>query len=101
MASDLQWDEEDMFHHLCASLDGQVVSDIGLRVTMVNIVCLFQTRFRSQLQAERFKAELMQGGGLLGVPPATVPRHLYCGLLNLAYPSAEASLVTHVGKNAL
>jgi len=34
----------------------------------------------------------------LGVPPATVSKHLY--VVTLAYPSAEASLVTHVGKEA-
>jgi len=65
-----------MFHHLCASLEGavgQVLWDIGPRVTTVDIVCLLQTRFGTQLQVEHLK-------------------------VTLAYPSAESLLITHVGK---
>jgi len=63
MASYLRWDDEDMFHHLCASLDRdeaaeQVFWDIGLQVMTADIVCLLQTRFGTQFQAEHFKAEL-------------------------------------------
>ena len=50
-----------MFHHLCASLEGasgQVLWDISPCVMTANIVHLLQTRFGTQLQAERFKAQL-------------------------------------------
>ena len=47
MASYLRWDEEDMFHHLCTSLEGavgQVLWDIGPCVMTADIVHLLQTR---------------------------------------------------------
>ena len=51
MASYLRWDEENMFQHVCASLEGamgQDLWDIGPRATMADIIRL--------LQAECFKA---------------------------------------------
>ena len=59
MAAYLQWDNEDTFHHICASLEGaagQVFWDVGPRATTSDLVCLLQTRFGTQLQAECFKA---------------------------------------------
>jgi len=50
-----------MFHQLCATVKGAVGQDpwdIGPHVTIADIVHLLQTRFETQLQAERFKAEL-------------------------------------------
>ena len=41
MASYLQWDEEDMFHHFCTSLEGavgQILWDIPLGTVMDNAV---------------------------------------------------------------
>jgi len=61
MASYLQWDEEDMFHHICTNLEGaagQVLWDISPRVTMANIVFLIQTRFGTQIWAQHFNMEL-------------------------------------------
>jgi len=61
MADYLRYDEEDTFHHICASLQGvtgQVLLDLGPRATTTSIVCLLQTKFGMQLQAEHFKAEL-------------------------------------------
>ena len=61
MASYLWWDEEDMFHHLCASLEEavrQILWDISPHATVTDIIRLLQTRFGAQFQAERFKAEL-------------------------------------------
>ena len=51
----LQWNEEDRFHHLCASLDGsagQVLWELPLPATTADLECLLQTRFATQLQAE-------------------------------------------------
>jgi len=98
MASYLHLDNEDMFHHLCANLEeavGQVVWDIGPCATTANIVQLLQTRFGTQLQAERFKAKWRATRR----PPGESIQQLYqeiCKLVTLAYPSAEALLVTHV-----
>ena len=61
MAAYLRWDKENIFHHLCTSLEGaaaQVLWDIGPRATTADLICLLQTKFGTQLQAERFKAEL-------------------------------------------
>jgi len=57
----LQWNEEDAMYHLCGSLEGaadQVLWDIRLRTTTADVIKLLQMRFRMELQAERFKAEL-------------------------------------------
>ena len=78
---------------------GQVLWDISPRVTMADIIRLLQTRFKSQLQAERFKVELHARRRA----PGESLQQLYqdiCRLVTLAYPSAEALLVTHVGKEA-
>jgi len=51
MASYLCWDEEDMFYHLCTSLEetaGQDLWDINSRATTADIVHLLQTRFGTQ-----------------------------------------------------
>jgi len=104
MASYLRWDEEDRFHNLCGSVEGvagQVLWVIGPQATTADIVCLLQTRFRTQLQTEQFKAELHARRRAPG--ESLHLRLLYqhiCKLVTLAYPSAEALLVTHVGKEA-
>jgi len=74
MASYLQWDEEDMFHHLCASLKGavgQVLWDISPPTT-ADIICFIQTRFGTQLQAG-FKTVTCKKGS------RRVPQQLYHG----------------------
>jgi len=43
MAAYLRWDDEDMFFHLCTSLEeaaGQVLWDVGPRATTADLVCL-------------------------------------------------------------
>ena len=61
MAADLQWNEVDRYHHLCACLEGaagQVLWDTSPKATVNSILGLLHTRFGNELQAERFKAEL-------------------------------------------
>jgi len=60
MAAYLRWDD-DRFSHLCASLDGptgQVLWELPPHASTANLERLLQTCFGTQLQAERFKAEL-------------------------------------------
>jgi len=67
MASYLCWDEKDMFHYLCTSLEGavgQVVWDICPQATTANIVHLLQARFGTQLQVEHSRQSCMLEGGL-------------------------------------
>ena len=57
----LQWNEEGEMYHLCGCLEGapgQVLWDIGPSATTADVIKLLQTRFGTELQAERFKAEL-------------------------------------------
>jgi len=102
MASYLHWNDEDTFHDLCVSLEGdtgQVLWVISPRAMTANIVHLLQTRFGTQLEAESFKAELQARWKA----PGESLQQLYqdiCRLVNLAYPSSKASLVTHVVKEA-
>ena len=61
MAAYLCWDDEDICHHLYTSLEGevaQVLCDVSPHAMAADLVCLLQTRFGTQLQAECFKAEL-------------------------------------------
>jgi len=91
-----------MFHHCCTSLEGaagQVLWDFGPRASMADIVCLLQTRFGTQLQAERFKAELHARRRALEKSLQQLYQDI-CRLVTIAYPYAEALLVTHVGKEA-
>jgi len=85
MACYVQLDDEDMFHHLCASLKGaagQVLWDIGPRATRADIVCLLQTRFGTQLQAEHFKAVLHARQRA----PGESLQQLYQDICNLSIP---------------
>ena len=57
----LKWNEEDRFHHLCASLEGpagQVLWELLPGAVTANLEHLPQTRFGTELQAESFKAKL-------------------------------------------
>jgi len=48
MASNLRWDDKDIFHHLCASMEGAVgpvLCDTGHQATTADIIRLLQTRF--------------------------------------------------------
>jgi len=61
MAKYLRWDEEDEFNHLCVSFEGvagQVLWDLDPQANTQDLVRLLQTRFGTELHAERFKAEL-------------------------------------------
>jgi len=61
---------------------------------------LIANRFGTQLQAEHFKAELH---ARRWAPEGESIQQLYqdiCRLVTLACPSAETSLVTHIGKEA-
>jgi len=64
-----------------------------------DIVNLLQTRFGTQLQAECFKAELCARRRAPGESIQQLYHDIY-RLVTLAYLSAEALLVTHVGKEA-
>ena len=66
-------------------------------MTTAVVVCLLQTRFGTQLQAECFKPELHARRRIQGESLQSLYQDI-CRLVTLAYPSAEASLVTHVGK---
>jgi len=71
MASYLCWGDDDMFHHLCASLEGaaeQVLWDIGPRATTADIVCLLQTSLKLSSKQNVLKQSCMIGEGLLGSP---------------------------------
>jgi len=62
MSRYLQWNEDDAMYHLCGSLEGaagQVLVNIAPNVTTAEVIKLLQTRFGTELQAERFKAELL------------------------------------------
>jgi len=61
LAAYLQWNEEDRFHHLCASLDGpagQVLWELPPRTMTADLERLLHTRLGTQLQVESFKAKL-------------------------------------------
>ena len=61
MASYLQWNDENKFNNLCASLDGpagEVLWELPLHALTADLEHLLQSCFGTQLQAERFKAEL-------------------------------------------
>jgi len=96
MAKYLLWDDEDKYYHLCASLEGaagQVLWDAGPQATTDSIIQLLQMRFGTELQAERFKAEIRSRRR----GPGESLQHLYqeiSRLVALAYPSADVSLVT-------
>jgi len=69
MAAYLCWDDEDTFHHPCASLDGvvgQVLWDAGPCVTTADLIHLLQTRFGTQLQAESLTQSCVLGEGTKG-----------------------------------
>jgi len=102
MARYLNWTDEDQYYHLCASLEGaagQVLWDAGLQATTGSIIRLLQTMFGSELQAERFKAELRARCRDSGEPLQRLYQEI-CRLVAMAYPSAEPSLTTHVAKEA-
>jgi len=102
MARYLEWTDEDQYYHLCASLEGaagQVLWDAGLQATTGSIIRLLQTRFGSELQAERFKAELRARRRGSGEPLHQLYQEV-CRLVALAYPSAESSLTIYVAKEA-
>ena len=64
---------------------------------MADIVCLLKTRFGTQLQSERSKAVLLARRRVPGQFLQQL-HHDICRPVTLAFPSAEASLVTHVVK---
>ena len=102
MARYLRWDEEDQFSHLCASLDGpagQVLWELPPTATIRDLERLLQTRFGTQMQAERYKAELRTRRRAKGESLQALYQDVH-RLLQLAYPGADDSLATHVGKEA-
>ena len=101
MASYLHWDE-DVFHHLCTSLEGaagEVPWDIGPQATTADILCLLQMRFGTQLQVEHFKAESQARRRAPGESLQSLYQDI-SRFVTLAYPSVDASLIMHVGKEA-
>ena len=102
MADYFRWDEEDTFHHLCASLEGaagQVLWHVRLHATTADIVHLLQMRLGSQLQLEHSKAELRARRRAQGKTLQSLYQDI-CRLVTLAYPSADVALTNHVGKEA-
>jgi len=78
---------------------GQVLTDIAPDATSEDVIKLLKTRFGTEMQKERFKAELhacrRRDNEQL--------QHLYrdiSRLVSLAHPSDDAKLVDHVGKEA-
>jgi len=102
MSQYLQWNEEDAMYHLCRSLEGaagQVLLDIAPTATTADVIKLLQTRFGTELQVERFKAELRARRRR----PDETLQHLYrdiSRLVSLAYLSEEVKLTNHVGKES-
>jgi len=98
----LQWNEDDAMYHLCGSLEGaagQVLEGLPTEAKTADVVKLLQTRFGTELQAERFKAEL---SARLRQPDETL-QHLYREinrLVSLAHPAKSADFTDHVGKEA-
>ena len=101
MSWHLQWNEDAMYH-LCGCLEGaagQVLWDIGPSATTADVIMLLQTRFGIELQAEWFKAELCVRRRC----PDETLQNLYrdiSRLVSLAYPSEDAKLTDHVGKES-
>jgi len=99
LAMYLKWNEEDQFHHLCASLEGpagQVLWELPPNTTTADLECLLQTRFGTELQAESFKAKLRTRCRDKGESLQDLYRDIG-HLLQLAYPGADGLLVNHVG----
>jgi len=86
MARYLDWTEEDQYYLLCASLEGaagQVLWDTGPQATTGSIIHLLRTRFGSELQVVRFKAELRARRRGSGEPLQRLYREI-CRLVALA-----------------
>jgi len=80
MASYLQWDGEDMFHHFCGSLEVaalQVLWDIGPHATTADVVCLSRQGLELRFKLSVLRQRYVQGGELLGESPAAVPRYYF------------------------
>jgi len=103
MESYLCWNEEDAPHHLCGSLEGavgQVLWDISSRATTTDdVIWLLQTKFRTKLQAQRFKAQLRARRRGQDETLQLLYQDI-CRLVAFAYPSADVTLSNHVGKEA-
>jgi len=115
MAIYLQWDDDDMFHHLCVSLEGAAAIDT--RGPMSQRTCLLyppsSERYKSSgtsvFVCRRSTSSASSKQGLVhnSKPNASkqscLLQSLYqdiCRLVTLAYPSADTSLTTYVGKEA-
>jgi len=86
MARYLWWDDDDMFHHLYASLEGaagQVFWDIGPRATTAEIIRLLQNRLELSFKLNVLKRSCMLGEGLLGDSPTALLRDLLFGNLSI------------------
>jgi len=75
------------------------ILDISPCVMTADLVHLLQTRFGTQRQAECFKAELCARRKAQRESLQSLHQYI-CRLVTLAYPSAEVSLDTLVGKEA-
>ena len=104
MAQYLSWEEGDMFHHLCASLEcnaALVLWGLTPGATTATVVNLLRTRFGHEMQAERFRAELRARRR----KPGESLQSLYLEIsrtASLAHPLAESvpELAAHVAKEA-
>ena len=104
MAQYLDWKEGDMFHHLCASLEGnagQVLWDLNPGANTATVIALLRTRFGHEMHAERFRAELQARR----CKPGESLQSLYLDISrmsSLAHPVGVAvpELAAHVAKEA-
>ena len=102
LAEYMRWDDTDRYYHLCASLDGiagQMLWDAGPQPTVADVINLLRTRFKNELQAERFKAEIK----VRRRRPNESLQQLYqdiSKLVALAYLDSTPELSSHVAKKA-
>jgi len=104
MAQYLGWKEGDMFHHLCASLDGnagRVLWGLKPGANTATVIVLLRTRFGHEMQAERFRAERRARRR----EPGESLQSLYLDISrmsSLAHPVGVAvpELAAHVAKEA-
>ena len=96
------WSEEDRLFQLRASLEGpagQILWDAGRTHSVEDVVKLLRTRFGSEGQPERFRAELKARRRQRGESLQNLYQDI-CRLVALAYPGPSSALLGIVGRDA-
>jgi len=96
------WNEEDRLFQLRASLEGpagQILWDAGRTHSVEDVVKLLRTRFGSEGQPERFRAELKARRRQRGESLQNLYQDI-CRLVALAYPGPSSALLGIVGRDA-